>query len=137
VKPLIHVGTFLVIVGCFLPWEQGGDFLPYWSYGIRVFPFVDDNGGTIALLLALVIWLLTFRPPKLIENPISWTLAISALLAVSSLFFVIRWLVHRFEVGTAIGSPVIQIGLISVVIGAGFLLFGAIKNYRQAKVAYQ
>jgi hypothetical protein len=104
------------MVGSFLPWEHGGDFLPYWIYGIRV---------------------LTFRPPKSIENPLLWMLVTSALLAVSSLFFVIKWLAHRLEAGSGVGSPVIQIGLIGVVVGAGFLLFGTVKNYRQAKVALQ
>jgi hypothetical protein len=133
VKSLINAGTLLVIVGSFLPWEQGGDFLPYWTYGIRLSPFVEDNGGILSLLLVFAIWILTFRPPKMIEHPTLWTLAISVLLLASSIFFVFRWLAHRFEAGTAVGSPVIQIGLLSVITGSAFLFFSIRKKYLQAK----
>jgi len=56
----MRIGISLVILGSFLPWEQGGDFLPYRIYGIRLFPLVEDNGGVIVMLLASVVWLLPY-----------------------------------------------------------------------------
>jgi hypothetical protein len=131
VKILAHFGTFLAIIGSLLPWEQGGDFLPYWIYGIRLYPYIHDYGGAIVILLALTISMLTSRPPKWVGNPKLLTLFISVFLAGSAVFFVGRWAFHRVEAAGIIGAPVIQIGLIVVVSGSALLLLSAIIDYRQ------
>ncbi len=142
---LEFVGVTFTIVGSFLPWERTGDIISYvtpgiqvdianfkyWSRGILRFP-VDDNGGVLVILLTSVIVLLALRPPRFIKNPILWNLIISLLLMASSLFFVARWLAHRFEELSVVGAATIEIGLISVVVGSAILLWSAISKHRQA-----
>jgi hypothetical protein len=96
--------------GVFLPWEHAGDFLPhdligvrvdfaifkYWVTGIHEFPAYDDGGVLVILLTSGIIWL-ALQPPGFIRNPSLWKLIISVLLMGLSLFYVARWLIHRYE----------------------------------------
>jgi hypothetical protein len=77
---------------------------------------------------------LAFHSSQSIKNPIFYGLVISTVLMASSLFFMIRWIIHRYEyreVYGYIGSPQLMIGLIFVVLGSALLLWRAIVIYRQ------
>ncbi len=146
-KTLEFVGATLTIVGSFLPWERGGGFLglvangmrvdvanfKYWLTGIHEFP-VYDHGGVLVVLLTLVIILLAVQPPRFITNPSLCNLIVSAILTASSLFFVGRWAVHRYEERGSAEPSSLMIGLIFVLLGSALLVWRAIIVYRQ--VAY-
>jgi hypothetical protein len=138
------IGASLTIVGSFLPWERAGDWLSYVSNGIRVdaphfkywitgiheFP-IYDNGGVLVVFLTLAIILLAIQPPRFVTTPSLAKLMISVLLMGSALFFVARWLIHRYEYGNAVGRPTLMIGLVCVVLGSGLLLWRAMLAHRQ------
>ena len=69
-RNLLLLGTGLVILGSFLPWEQGGDFLAYWRHGIQFFPVFADHGGMLVLLLGILILGLVFRSQGIVNYPI-------------------------------------------------------------------
>jgi hypothetical protein len=98
--------------------------------GIHEFP-VYDNGDMLVLLLTSAIILLALQPPGFIRNPSLWKLIISVLLMSSSIFFVTRWLIHRYEYGAAPGKPTLIIGLFCIVLGSALLLWRAIVIHRQ------
>jgi len=141
---LEFTGALLTIVGSLLPWERAGDFLSYdligvrvdfanfkyWMTGIHEFP-VYDNGGVLVILLTSAIILLALQPPGFIRNPSLWKLIVSVLLMGLSLFYVARWLIHRYEYGDAIGKPTLMIGLICIMLGSALLLWKAIVTRRQ------
>ena len=141
---LEFIGAALTVVGSFLPWEQAGDFISivirgvqidfanfkYWMTGIHVMP-VYDNGGVIVILLTLTIILLATQPPKLIKNPTLWNVIVSGVLLGLSLFFVVRWLMHSYRYGGAIGQPTLEIGLVCVVLGSAILLWRAVITHYQ------
>jgi len=131
---LRFIGVSLAVVGSFLPWEVEGDFVSYWKYGIQLFPVVRDYGGTLVVLLTSMIVLLSFYPPRFIKNPNLWNLVISVLLISASLFFIIRWLIHRIESAGIIGAATLEIGLIVVVLGSALLLWIAIIDYRRVVI---
>ena len=126
---LATFGASIIIVGSFLPWEREGDFVSYWTYGIRLFPKISDYGGVLVLILTLFITLLAFKPPKFIRNPGVWILVISSLLMAVSLIFVTRWLIHHIESADLIGASALGIGLVAVVVGAALVLWSALVNY--------
>ena len=143
-KTLEFVGATLTIVGSFLPWEIGSGFLglvinglrvdvakfKYWVTGIHVFP-VYDYGGALIVFLTLLILLPTLQPRRFIKDPILWNLIISASLMASSLLFVGRWGVHRYQSAGSAEPSTLTIGLICVVIGSALLLWRAIINYHE------
>lgn len=138
------IGACLTMVGSFLPWERGGGFgglvtngirvdsanFKYWITGIHEFP-VYDYGGVLVILLTAIFILLVLQPPRVIRNPILLNLIISSALMTSSLLFVGRWLIHRYEYGNPIEQPVLMIGLVCVVLGSILLLWRAVMNYRR------
>jgi len=142
-NPLEFIGASLTIAGSFLPWEQGGGFLgrvtngvridfanfKYWVTGIHEFP-VYDYGGVFVIFLTSVFIFLAINPPRFISNPTLWNLVISSVLMTSSLFFVGRGLIHRYEYGNPIEQPTLMFGLICVVVGSVLLLWRAIIKYR-------
>ena len=142
-KILEFIGVTLTIVGSFLPWERAGGFLgsvtngirvdfanfKYWLTGIHEFP-VYDYGGVLVILLTLGIVLLAVQPFRFIKNPNIWNLIVSAVLMVSSLFFVGRWLIHWYEFGNTVEQPSLMIGLIIVVLGSALLLWKALMTYQ-------
>lgn len=67
IKRSYIVGLVLTALGCFLPWQGEGDFLYYWTIGVRVFPKFEDNGGVLVLLLCTVLFILIFRPPAFLK----------------------------------------------------------------------
>jgi hypothetical protein len=143
-KTLEFVGATLTIVGSFLPWERASGFLglvtngiridvanfKYWITGIHKFP-VYDYGGIFVVFLTLVIILLVLHPPGFIEDPVLWNLVVSTVLMVSSLFFVGRGLIHRYEYIGTVEQPTLMIGLICVVLGSVLSLWTAVMTYHQ------
>jgi len=73
---LYAAGALLTIAGSFLPWWCEGNFVWHCFRGVRISwglglgPVVDDNGGLLVLLLTAVTIVLSFRPPRAIEEPI-------------------------------------------------------------------
>jgi hypothetical protein len=141
------LGVSLTFVGSFLPWENAGGFLglvingvrvdianfKYWVTGIHEFP-VYDYGGMLIIFLTLVIILPALHPRSLIKDPILWNLIVSAILMASSLSFVGRWGLHRYQDAGSAEPPTLLIGLICVVLGSALLLWSALMASR--RVAY-
>ena len=121
-RRLVFWGALLAGVGSFLPWQQGGDFLPYWNFGIQLFPAIKDNGGSITLALSLAICYLTIKPHKYLLGREKICVALSALLMAVSIVFVIVWLDEYLKTQGMMGAPMIQLGLLMV-------LFGSIQSF--------
>ena len=130
-KTLGYIGALFAVVGSILPWEQEGDFVSYWTYGIQLFPVVKDNGGVLVVLLTTAIVILNFHHPESIQNPTWWSLTFSIILSATSLLFVIRWFSHFLQFSSAVGSAKPEIGLVSVVIGSVLLLRISFIRHRQ------
>ena len=150
-QALEFVGATLTIVGSFLPWENAGGFLglvinglridianfKYWIIGIHEFP-VYDYGGTLIVFLTLLIIIPALHPRRFIKDPILWNLIVSASLMASSLLFIGRWGIHRYQQASSAEPSTLMIGLICVVLGSALLLWKAIITnhgitYRQPK----
>jgi hypothetical protein len=129
------IGAALALLGSFLPWEEEGDFIPHWTYGIRLFPQPSDDGGLLIVLLTISIIILAFRPPRIVKSTERWILVLASLLMTASIIFVLRWLVHRVASAGIIGAASLEIGLIAVAVGSSLLFLSSIINYRQARSA--
>ena len=128
-KTTFIIGAALAFVGSFLPWRREGDFISYWTYGIRFSPSIKDNGGFLIILLTLLVIILVFRPPDFIGKPSVWSILLSIALAADAVFRVCELVINRINVDGVVGAPVIQIGLVMVFIGSMFLLFSVILYY--------
>jgi hypothetical protein len=129
VKISFIIGGVLTLVGSFLPWQREGDLISYWTYGIRIFPSIKDNGGLVVVLLCLIVIMLIFQPPKLIEKPLSWGVVLSFVLVLDSFLHIVKWVFNRANAGGVIGAPMIQIGLVMIFIGSILLLFSTVIYY--------
>jgi hypothetical protein len=123
------VGVSLAIMGSFLPWEREGDILSYQTYGIRLFPMISDYGGSLVVLLAIMIFFLILKPPRFINNPGLWNLILSSILMAMSLVFMARGFVHHFASMGVFGAATLEIGLISVVVGSALIFSTALPIY--------
>jgi hypothetical protein len=125
------IGAALTLIGSFLPWGwtdrvEGDGFLiingiDIGSYGHHY--DIENNGGMIIILLTLTVVLLAVQVLKIIRNPILWNLIISILLMTTSLCIFGRILM---------GYDQIRYGLIMVVVGSTFLLWMAVRKYRNS-----
>ena len=129
VKTSFIIGAFLTLVGSFLPWQIEGDAISYWTYGIRIYPFIKDSGGFLIVLLTLIVIMLIFWPPNFIEKPLIWSVILSLILVSVSAFHVGKWFISRANASGFIGAPSIQIGLVMVVIGSILLLLSTVIYY--------
>lgn len=129
VKTSVILGAILTLAGSLLPWWREGDFVSYWTYGLRLYPSIKDNGGLLIVLLTLVVIILVFQPPNFIENPLMWNMLLSVALVLASIFHIGKLFTSRVNAGGFVGAPLIQIGLILVSIGSIFLLFSAVLSY--------
>ena len=125
-RNLLLLGALLVILGSFLPWEQGGDFLAYWRYGIQFFPVFADHGGILVLLFGILIIGLLFRSEGIVKYPAKWILTSAIGLFIISVYHIVDWLMRRIAANGIIGAPAIEIGLIMVAIGSMLLLATAL-----------
>jgi hypothetical protein len=125
-RNLLLLGAGLVILGSFLPWEQGGDFLAYWRSGIQFFPVFADHGGLLVLLFGILIIWLMFRSEGIVKYPAKWILTSAIALCVLSAYHIVGWFVRRAAANGMVGAPVIRIGLILVGIGSILLLATAL-----------
>ena len=117
-RNLLLLGTIMVVVGCFLPWEIEGDFLFFWTYGIQLYPVFADNGGITVLLFGVFIIGLILRSSNFTKTPISWILACSIALVVTSVYHIVDLWIRHIAAGGRIGPPTIYFGLIMVGIGS-------------------
>jgi hypothetical protein len=125
-RNLLLLGAGLVIFGSFLPWEQGGDFLAYWRYGIQFFPVFTDHGGVLVLLFGILILGLMFRSEGILNDPAKWILTSAIALFIICVYHIVAWLVRRIAANGIVGAPVIEIGLIIVAIGSILILATAL-----------
>lgn len=131
-KRSFTIGLILTILGSFLPWQEEGDFLFFWTFGIRVFPSFEDNGGLLVLLLGIDLAALIFKPPRSIEEPERWIIVLSVILSLTSIFHIVNWIIDFSRKFGIIGAPMIQIGLIMVFIGSIILLIASLLQYRRS-----
>ncbi len=134
-RNLLLLGALLVIVGSFLPWEIQGDFLPYWRYGIQLFPIFADNGGILVLLLGVLLIGLILHPNSLIKHPTQAVLLCAVALSAISTYHIVDWLARRLSSQGIIGAPEIKVGLILIGIGSLFTLAAALfVNFAKGKM---
>jgi hypothetical protein len=121
-RNLLLLGSLLVIVGSFLPWEIEGDFISTWRYGVQFFPVFADNGGILVLLLSIFIIGLVFRSEGFIKSPAKGVLISAIALFIVFAYHIADWLVRRIASYGMVGAPSITIGLYLVGIGSILLL---------------
>jgi hypothetical protein len=123
------IGAIFAVLGSFLPWKQEGDFLSFWTYGIQINPNIKDNGGLVIVMLIVVLVALNFRSPNIITRPINWCIPISFIIFAISIYHLINLYISRRIIGNIIGAPVIQIGLIMVLIGSTLIIISTFYKY--------
>ena len=124
-RNLLLLGSVLVILGSFLPWEIEGDFVAYWRYGVQIFPVFVDNGGIAVLLLGILIIGLVFGSEGFVKSPAKWVLTSAIALFIIFAYHIVDWLVRRIASYGMVGAPAITIGLLLVGIGSILLLVNA------------
>jgi hypothetical protein len=138
------IGAACTILGSFLPWQCGSDFVPsclygiqvrvpilkYWITGLHKFT-LEDHGGVSVILLTAAFILISVRPLVLIKKPILWKLIISILIMALPPSLIIRWLPYWPGAPFVVVSS-LSIGFVCVVIGASLILWTSIATYRQA-----
>jgi len=129
-KFLFLLGVVLTILGSFLPWEQGGDFVPYWRSGIQVYPGFVDNGGVIIVSLSLVLLGLVYRLPNFINKPHLWFMGFTMALALISIYDITDIVRRRTELHNVFWAPTVDYGLKMVALGSLCLLVAGLLNYR-------
>jgi hypothetical protein len=128
------LGALLVIIGSFLPWRKEGDFISFWTPGIGIYPRWEDNGGLLPLVLSLAVLWFILQPPVFIKKPVGWNIAFGMFLLVDSCFHMGRLLHDYLPQRTAIGAPVIEIGLWMVLTGSLIALLAAMfQNQESSK----
>ncbi len=125
IKSSFIIGLILTILGCFLPWRQEGDFISYYTLGLRLFPYTENNGGFVVLLICSALIVLIFCPPVFITKPNTWVISLSALLTLISTFHIGKVLINNLNSSGIIGAPTIQIGLMIVFFGSILMLITA------------
>ena len=125
-------GVILTLIGCFLPWQQGGDFISYWTYGIRIFPSFQDNGGLLIILLTLNALMLIFRPLNFITKPLMWSIVSGFVLVLVSFFHIAKLVISRANESGTIGAPMIEVGLVMVSVGSILLLSALLIYYHKS-----
>jgi hypothetical protein len=135
-RNLYIIGAILTILGSFLPWEQGGDFISYHTAGVQLYwgysysYWLKDNGGLLIVLLSLVTIGMILYPSRFIKNPTVWTIVSGVILVVVSVYHIGSWLVRRIAAGEIIGAPTLEIGLVLVLTGSLILLGSAMFHHR-------
>lgn len=115
-------GTVLLAGGCLLPWERQIDPIYSITFGVQLFPALQDNGGAIMLGLAAAIGLLSFKPKKLVDRAEIWRLILSAILLFLSVLYFLRGVLHQIATGNVVSAHVLGIGLVMVFLGSILLL---------------
>ena len=128
-RKLFILGSSFALIGSFLPWRRQGDFISDWILGIRIYPYLQDNGGLLIVLLTLAIIVLTVRPVDFIAKPVVWSIVFSFVLVLVSILHLGSLFLDQAKWSGFVGAPVIQIGLIMVLIGSILLLFTTLVSY--------
>jgi hypothetical protein len=129
VKASLICGLVFTLIGSFLPWQREGDFLSYLTYGIRVGPSIEDNGGILIIFLSLNVLLLIFRPLKFIESPLIWSIVSSFVLMLACIFHITKLFISQKNASGVIGASTIEVGLVLVSIGSILLFFASLLHY--------
>lgn len=116
------IGTALCLTGIFLPWEIEGGPTRLITYGIQIFPRLDENGGLLLLIMVIVHIVNSLLAPPPPEKAGLGYLLSAALLVVSALFYTGRWFLHHLLYSGALSAPVMGIGLAMVLAGSVILL---------------
>jgi len=124
------VAVILTIAGSFLPWQRNGDFISYWTYGVQIYPSMEDNGGLLIVLLTSLVILLFFLPSNFIEKTAACNIFVGLLLVFISTFHIGKLLIIRSNAIGVVGLPTIQIGLIMVFMGSILFLLSAVSNLK-------
>ncbi len=110
-------GTAFMVLGSFLPWRMEGDFLYYYTYGLRLFPPRGDYGGFLVVVLCAALLLAAFKPPAAISNPRGVTVFLAGTLVLLAIYHMVTiWIDHVRS--TLVGPPTVQTGLILVFLGS-------------------
>jgi hypothetical protein len=139
------VGAGLTTAGSLLPWEVGGDFIPYWQPGIAIrrtdlagwlrgvydMPRVDDHGGLLVVLLTLIFVLLVYGKFHFVRTPLRWAVVCAVGLVFLSLYHASDVLRRRLESGGIFGAPEPAVGLMVVMVGSLILLYVSASAYRR------
>jgi hypothetical protein len=128
-KALFILSSIFILIGSFLPWRREGDFISYWTHGIQIYPSAKDNGGFLIVLLTLFVIILVFRPPQFIGNRASWNIGLAIILVLDAFVQVGKLLLDRRSAIGLVGAPVIQVGLVMVLIGSMLLFFSVLLYY--------
>lgn len=131
-KTLYIVGAISIILGSFLPWQQEGDFISYWTYGLQVYPSFRDNGGFLMVLLSAIMLGLALWSPLCNRRLIILRGLLSGILVLLSVYHMGKWLIRRIEAVGTVGAPSLQLGLIVVLAGSMVLLSAAIRDHKRA-----
>ena len=128
-KVTFFVGAILAVAGSFLPWEQEGDFISIWTYGIQLSPNIKDNGGVFIVILTILVVILNFRPPDFVNRPLIWCFALSLILLLISAYHFYYLILSRENAGNVVGAPVIQIGFVLVLIGSTLIFVSILLKF--------
>lgn len=119
---LFWIGTTLCLVGIFLPWEVQGDPINQSTYGVRLFPILEDHGGFELILFIIYHIIGTFKSPQPPEKAGLGYLLSAVLLVISALYFTGRWFLHNITFTGVAGAPAIGMGLVMVLVGSVILV---------------
>jgi hypothetical protein len=123
-KERLLIGLYLAMIfcGCFLPWIREGDFISYVTNGIQLSPSFQDNGGLIVVILSLIISILIYKPPTIMQEPIIISKVLCIILLAHTIFDISLIVYRHIKLGGVMGAPIVEFGLILVILGSIFLL---------------
>jgi hypothetical protein len=126
-RPTI-AGALLAVVGTLLPWEVGGDFVPYTVAGVQLAPTVRDNGGVLVLLIAAATVLLRVLRFRYGKAPAAAAVVMATLLVLVVLTHLLDKILLSLELAAVVGAPGPGIGLCVILVGAVLLLIGELRR---------
>jgi|WetSurSiteA1Bulk_404760.scaffolds.fasta_scaffold173853_1 hypothetical protein len=121
-ETIFLIGIIFTILGSFSPWREQGDFISYWTYGIRLFPRIEDNGGLLIVILSILQIVIKHLQDN-ISKRIFWSITIGVFLLLISIYHIMVLIMDRHKASGIIGAPIISIGLIMILIGSSVQLF--------------
>lgn len=132
-KVLFIIGSFLMLVGSFLPWRREGDVVSYWTHGIQFYPSIKDNGGLLVVLLTLLLIVLIFRPDDIPVSRRNWSIVLAFIPLLVAFFHIGKLVFDRRSAIGFVGAPVIQLGLLMVLVGSLLLLISVAMYYLKSQ----
>ncbi len=124
------LGLAFVVIGAFLPWSVAGDFVSIWRPGLAVVPAFKDYGGLLVIVIATTTAASLLLNPRPTRSGAALPLALSLLLLLVALAYVVEVFQARASESLIIGRTTLQLGLPLVILGAILLLVAARSNAR-------